>query len=142
MSIPTELLGTIPGWITSAGVIAILGIVVRWQLGLRKLSIAAQQVDVNAAEVRNKDTADARGHIAEEMKALRANVASLRDELHTCEEDCRVTVDKLRQEVWGEKRQRVAEQISLINVILSSVDAPQLKTLMKTLESVQRTLDK
>jgi hypothetical protein len=56
MSIPTELLGTIPGWITSAGVIAILGIVVRWQLGLRKLSIAAQQVDVNAAEVRNKDT--------------------------------------------------------------------------------------
>jgi hypothetical protein len=43
-----ELLGTIPGWITSAGVIAILGIVVRWQLGLRKLSIAAQQVDVNA----------------------------------------------------------------------------------------------
>jgi hypothetical protein len=38
MSIPSELLGTIPGWITSAGVIAILGIVVRWQLGLRRSS--------------------------------------------------------------------------------------------------------
>jgi hypothetical protein len=101
VNIPSQILGTIPGWITSVGVVTILGIIVRWQLGLKKLNVAAQQVDVNAAEVRNRDTADERDHIAEEMKALRENVARLREELHNCEEECRKTIDSLRQEVWG-----------------------------------------
>jgi hypothetical protein len=61
-------------------------------------------------------------------------------ELHKCEDECADKIKKLHEEMWGEKRQRVTEQISLINVILNSVDAPELKTLMKTLESVQRSL--
>jgi chromosome segregation ATPase len=140
VTVPQELLGTIPGWITSAGVVAMLGLIVRWQLGLKKLSVEAQQVDVNAAEVRSKDAADKRDHIAEEMSALRANIATLREELHACEDECAEKIKKLHDEIWGEKRQRVTEQISLINVILNSVDAPELKALMKTLESVQRSL--
>jgi molecular chaperone DnaK (HSP70) len=133
-------MGTIPGWITSAGVVAILGIVVRWQLGLKRFAVAAQQVDVSAQEVRTRDDADKRDHIAEEMGELRKNVAGLREELHKCEDECADKIKKLHDELWGEKRQRVTEQISLINVILNSVDAPELKALMKTLESVQRSL--
>lgn len=130
MTIPQEIIGTIPGWITSAGVISILGIVLKWQLGLKKIGLESQQLA-------NADRADARDHIAEEMVALRMNVASLREELHACEEECRVHIDKLTQELWGEKRQRVAEQISLINIIINSVDAPELKNLLKALESVK-----
>jgi hypothetical protein len=140
VSIPQEILGTIPGWITSAGVLGILGLVIRWQLGLKKLAIEAQQVSVNAKKVDNEDRADARDHIAEEMVALRNNVKSLREELHTCEEDCRQKIEALREELWGEKQQRVAEQISLINLVLKSVDAPALKTLLEALERTQTHL--
>jgi hypothetical protein len=133
-------LGTVFQGASLGVLLGILGIIVRWQLGLKKIAVAAQQVEVSANEVRNKDAADQRDHIAEEMTALRDNVASLRAELHACEDECRVKIDKLTEELWGEKRQRVAEQISLINVIVNSVDAPELKMLMKTMESVQRTL--
>jgi septal ring factor EnvC (AmiA/AmiB activator) len=98
----------------------------------------------NRQSIRNADEADIRDHYAEE-------VGELRKELKQCEEECRAKLDaadvkldaaqkkikELDQELWGEKRQRVAEQISLINVIISSVDAPELKAILKTLESVQ-----
>jgi len=66
-----SIFGTLPGWITSAGVLSILGIIVRWHLGQRKLQIEAQQVEVNALGVRNTDEADIRDHYAEEVKQLR-----------------------------------------------------------------------
>jgi hypothetical protein len=67
---------------------------------------------------------------ADEMRKLRA-------ELKACELDCDRRLKKLEADLWGEKRQRVTEQISFINVILQSVDAPELKTMLKSLESVQ-----
>lgn len=130
MSIPQELLGTIPGWITSAGVIALLGIVLRYRLGSRRLSIEGQKQH-------DADAADRRDHIAEEMAALRTNISLLRKELHDCEEQCREQIRDLQEELWGEKRQRVAEQLSLINIILDKVDAPDLQNLRATLESIQ-----
>lgn len=66
----------------------------------------------------------------DEMRKLRA-------ELKTCEEDCDRRLKQLEAEIWGEKRQRVAEQIAFINIILQSVDAPELKTMLNSLESVQ-----
>lgn len=128
--IPTELLGTIPGWITSAGVITILGIVLRYRLGWKKLSIEEQATA-------NADRADARDHISEEMVSLRENIASLRKELRSCEAECADKIKALQEELWGEKRQRVAEQISFINTILKSVDAPALHTLLEALERSQ-----
>lgn len=46
----------------------------------------------------------------------------------------------LHQELWGDKRQRVQEQISLINTIISTVDAPELKQLLRVLESTEAFL--
>lgn len=51
--------------------VAIFALVVRWQLGLRKLKIEADQVEINAQEVANADEADIRDHYAEEVKGLR-----------------------------------------------------------------------
>ena len=59
-------------------------------------------------------------------------------------EDCRAECDRdkkiLLEEIHGMRRQHVQEQISLINAIIESVNAPELKTFLKMLESVQRTL--
>jgi hypothetical protein len=65
------IVGTIPGWITSAGVVAILGLVLRWQLGLRKLKIEAAQVEITAQQVHDADEADIRDHYANEVEQLR-----------------------------------------------------------------------
>lgn len=135
-----DLIGTIPQWLTFGGVATILGIVLRYRLGLRKLAVEADQVKVNARQVDNADAADVRDHFAEEIQNLRA-------ELQRCEADCdrRIGIAEARiraldEELWGEKKQRVAEQISLINVILNTVDAPELKALLRTFESVKTHL--
>jgi hypothetical protein len=123
---PPELLGTIPQWITAGGIVTV--IVAYWRRG------------VALKGLQNTDAANIRDHYARE-------VAALRDELRICEEECADRLDladqrlkKLDRELWGEKRQRVAEQISLINVVVASVDAPELKAILKSLESVQMAM--
>lgn len=57
-------LGTVPGWITSGGIMGILGLLIYWQLGNRKISVDS---DVQ----QNVDKADIRDHYADEVAALR-----------------------------------------------------------------------
>lgn len=49
-------------------------------------------------------------------------------------------IEVLQDKISGMQRQHVQEQISLINAIISSVDSPQLKGLLRALESVQVAL--
>jgi hypothetical protein len=151
-----ELIGTIPQWITAGGLITIIGYVLLHRRGMRKLAIEAQQVNINADAIAGQERKDIRDHYAQEVNRYAMQVVGLREELEACETKCERRIDALEaeherriaklerrnkellREVWGEKTQRVAEQISLINVILRTVDAPELKTLMKTLESIQR----
>lgn len=71
---------------------------------------------------------------------LTAEVEKLRLELHTCEESCREEIKKLHEEIFGMRRQAVSEQLSFINILLRSVDSPELKILRETLERVQMSL--
>lgn len=71
---------------------------------------------------------------------LTTEVASLRRELHICETQCREDIKKLHEEILGMRKQAVAEQLSFINILLSKVDAPELKALHSTLERVQASL--
>lgn len=66
--------GTLPGWITSAGVLGLLGLLVRYQLGVKKLEIEAKQVSINAAATDNADEADIRDHYADEVRQLRTRL--------------------------------------------------------------------
>ena len=125
MTLP-EIAGTIPQWITAVGISTL--IIAYWRRGVAMKGLS------------NEASKDIRDHYAKE-------VAALRDELRICEEECAdrleladMKIKKLSDELWGEKRQRVAEQISLINVIVSSVDAPQLRAVLRTLESVQMAM--
>lgn len=74
------------------------------------------------------------------IAALHKEMGEVRSELKKCEEECAREMRKLQEELWGMRRQNIAEQISLINVILNSVDAPELKAMLKVLESVKATL--
>lgn len=110
------VLGTVPQWALLAAVV----------LGLFKLIPA-----IRAQSLESKQ---------QDIEGWREEAHSLRAKLEECEEDCDRRLKKLEAELWGEKRQRVAEQISLVNVIIESVNAPELKAMLRTLESVQSHL--
>lgn len=83
----------------------------------------------------------------QDLEGWRAECTDLRNRLETCERLCRerdeshtTTVNKLHEEIFGIRKQHLTEQISMINVILNSVDAPELRQLLKTLESVKAAL--
>lgn len=57
-------------WISPTALVAILGFVIKWQYGLRKLAIEARRVEITADEVEHKDGADIRDHYADEVRRL------------------------------------------------------------------------
>ena len=71
---------------------------------------------------------------------LRQDVSELVDKLTACERQCAKDKQELHEELWGMRKQNLTEQISLINIIIQSVNAPELKTLLRSLESVQVSL--
>jgi hypothetical protein len=71
---------------------------------------------------------------------LRKEVKDLHSELNKCEEECRADIKKLQEEIWGMRKQHIAEQISLINIILKTTDAPELHGLLAVLEDVKLRL--
>lgn len=126
-----EFVGTLPQWIAAVSSTTLAGAVVALVTAYWKRGISLKGLE-------NADEADRRDHMAEEMGALRENVANLRQELHDCEANCASEIKQLQNELLGEKRQRVAEQISLINIIVDIVDEPTRKRLMAALDSIQR----
>jgi hypothetical protein len=63
--------GSLPNWITASGVVALLTVYVKRELGLRRLDIQADRVQIEAKKVRNADEADIRDHYADEVQQLR-----------------------------------------------------------------------
>lgn len=62
-----EALGTVPGWITSGGIMGILGLLIYWQLGNKKIG-------VDSTLAVNVDRADIRDHYAGEVASLRNRI--------------------------------------------------------------------
>lgn len=67
---------------------------------------------------------------ADEMRKLRI-------ELNECKSECAERLKKLEEDLWGEKRQRVAEQIAFARIIMKSEGAPDPEELLRKLESAQ-----
>jgi hypothetical protein len=71
MTIPSEILGTIPGWITAVTTVAgFVWAFLRFGLGWRKISVEAHQVDVNATNALNT-------HTAKELQSLRDQITAM-----------------------------------------------------------------
>lgn len=109
-----ELIRALPLW---GSFIVLIGILVRQIIPWRKLSL------------------DAAAQIREELKT-RLN------EVKEEHRQCLLDMKALQNEIAGMRRQHVQEQISLINAIISSVDSPNLKGLLRSLESVQVALSR
>lgn len=115
--------GTAPQWVVAAAVItALLKLVPVW----RQQSMDKEKSDIDG---------------------YRKEVGELRDALKECQEECeqatkqsRAEIRALHEELWGLRKQHIAEQIGLINVILKTVDAPELRGFLAVLESVKDQL--
>lgn len=101
----SDIIGTIPGWITASGVTGIFAIVVWWQLGLRKLRIEAENVKISAVKVEHEEGADIRDHYAEELAAMRRIVDEkderydrAREQFERRIEECQRDREKLRDD--------------------------------------------
>ncbi len=139
--IPHEMVGTIPGWITAAGSISILGVVLRYRLGWRKLDVEAQAVQVTAANVRE---ADIRDHYADEVKRLSEWVAAVDAAYEDCKrerEDARAEAHKFRQQVaqletklTSITRQFVAFQLETAKAIPPENVSPEMQKMLISLD--------
>lgn len=67
-------------WISPVALTGILGIVLSHRLGLLKVKVEADRVEVQAREVDHKDDADIRDHYADEVAALRKRLDEKSDE--------------------------------------------------------------
>lgn len=136
-----DVIGTLPQWIMVLFSGGAFGLVVKLYLGKGKLAIEAKQVDVNAQQVSGQERADIRDHYAQEVNRYAMQVVGLREELEQCENDCRAKIKKLEDDLNGERTQRVAEQITLIRVMLDAAgDSPHLKRFISALEAMQTRL--
>lgn len=119
ISLPTWA-GSVPQWGLLATIV--LAFFKLWPV------LRQQTIDVNNEQVKL---------YAETCTQLRVELNLLSEKLFNCEDKCDKDIRKLNDELNGMRRQHVQEQLSLINAIIASVDAPQLKVLLTSLESVQ-----
>lgn len=116
-------IGTVPQWgMFLAVMLAFLKLAPVWR---------KQTFDQSNTEIARAETLAA---------TYRAEVQTLRKELRGCEEECAAELKALHEEMFSMRKSNIQEQISLVNVILRSVDAPELKTLLAVLEQVKGTL--
>lgn len=99
MSIPQEFLGTIPGWITSAGVLGMLGLLLRYKLGWKRLTI---QDETNIRDHYAKEVASLREKLSNQenyFKSLEAHWRTLMENSDRRHEECEEARRSLRNEL-------------------------------------------
>lgn len=69
--IPTEFIGTLPGWITALCSAGGLGLVVKFYLGHRAMNIKADEVRLEGRKIDNAEEANLRAHWKDEVESLR-----------------------------------------------------------------------
>jgi branched-subunit amino acid aminotransferase/4-amino-4-deoxychorismate lyase len=129
-----ELFGTLPQWISSAGIIAFIGLYVKYELGRRKLG--------------NDDVFDIRQHYATEVAALRGRLVEVEahyrrmlKDVEEQHEECKrdreqlhLVVNGLKSELNGLKRQM--SRYSTDKLVILEDTAPQASKAARRLKEV------
>lgn len=123
-----QMLGTKAGWLPLWGIfgMVLIAFIKVWP------QLKQQSIDERLS-IKN-------GYI-DRIKGLERDVKECRDQ---CDADTRQLnehITALQEELYGLRKQHIQEQISFINAITQSVDAPQLKILLQALENGSRALD-
>lgn len=121
-----ELLSHIPDW---------AGTVPQWFLFATVLIAAMKLIPVLRQQSMDKETSDVNG-LRTELREMRAALKECQDECEAATKEAQKEIRGLHEEMWAMRKQNIAEQISLINIILQSVDAPELRSLLSVLENV------
>jgi len=125
-----EILSDLPSW---------AGTVPQWAMLLVVIAAAIKLIIPWRQQVIDKEVTQVAAYAAE-CQSLRSEVRELSTELRDCEDRCDKEIRGLHEEILGLRKNQVQEQISLINVIMRSVNNPELQSLMLMLESVQSSL--
>jgi phage shock protein A len=137
--IPHDFFGTLPQWLTLGSVASLLGIVVRYRLGLRKMSVEAQEVQVHAKTADNTNSADIRDHYAQEVGRLTERVVSIEADHEQCKRErdqYRAEVSTLDDKLRGVTRQFVALQMETMKTIPPENLTPTIKKMLEKLQEV------
>lgn len=131
----------VPQWLAS-GTAPQWGVFVVVLLALIRMSLPWRKLHIDAAtQIRSELQARVK-ELKQDCKDCHHEVAVVRAEadkaIQECRADCDKQTDALKEALLQRDRQRIQEQISTISAIINAVgDNPQLKTLLKTFESVQ-----
>jgi hypothetical protein len=107
-----DFLGTLPGWITAAGVAAILGVVLRYRLGVGRLNLEGRKQD-------DANEKDIRDHYSEEL----GRVVQRQIECEKREAQLRGRVSQLENDILG--LIRIISQASADKVLLLDEGVPE-----------------
>ena len=127
-SIP-EIVGTIPGWITSATVVSGMGLYLKSVIDGRKLSMEDREA------LRAGYTAQVAA-LTQDNIALRAEVAKTRREADADREDCYKATDSLRTIVT-----QLREEIAGLRMNAMAKDAAAIRSTENISPAMQRALD-
>lgn len=120
---------TWPAWIGTPSQLALL-VVVSGSIILGYIKVLPNILKLRKEEREGRRQADA---------DERENIASYyRERLTGCEQrikELTELVEALQQKIAGDAMQRVQSEISLVNVLIQVVDAPQLRQVLDALES-------
>lgn len=125
--LPAGFLGTLPGWITASSSATLLGLFWRYKLGLAKVQVEAQNVQVEGKKVEQAEDADIRDHWAQEITRLQ-NMLTEQDKRHnealTAMEERHgraMLHNEERQAKCEQERERLAEKVKVLGQELEGV---------------------
>lgn len=124
-----DWVGTLPAWISASTLLGIFGVLVRRELGLKKIEVEADQVNVSARKIETDEAANIREHWAGEVQRLQDALAAQdgrhNDALTAMEarhaKEMKNNAD--RQERCEQERERLALRVTEIEQELKGVMA-------------------
>lgn len=135
-SISHEFLGTLPGWITAAGMATLAGKVLSYKLGIKKVEVDAEQVRVTAQTTSNSDIRD---HYAQEVSRLVEVVKEATRENEDCRrerDELHMKVISLEEKLIGITRQFVTFQMETAKAIPPGEMTPNIREMLEKLQII------
>lgn len=151
-------LGTLPQWLMF-GVLSVIGLYVRWNLGAGKLKIDAKSVEVTADQVAANAEDALRNHYSGELKSLREQVMNMgrhhldretqiddrwrkllteseerHDECVRQREELSKKVRIVEERQLAQVKQFLAYQRSIVNVLPDAMKTPQMMAALESME--------
>lgn len=120
------MVGDVLAWVQSGASIGLLALCSKLYVDNRKLRLEEKKVDLDE----NKDERDGYGQL---IKALRDDVADVREQLKICKDEH----TKTSMELDGLRRQFVSYQLAVAQAVPPSMRSPEIEAMVESLKGQQ-----